>query len=72
VHFRRYLHVANFIWLDEAKGVDISDDHIVGTASFANDDTIANFADENFEIRKKYDILAKATHATGEPYKLLR
>jgi agmatine deiminase len=68
-YLQRYKGVTNLIWLDGVKGIAISDDHIDGTARFTNGDTIVTFAREDFEIRKMYDILAKATNVKGEPYK---
>lgn len=39
-YFRRYLGVTNFVWLDGTAGLEITDDHIDGTARFAHGDTI--------------------------------
>jgi agmatine deiminase len=42
-YFRGYLGATNFIWLPGAKGQDITDDHIDGTARFADENTIVTF-----------------------------
>ncbi|KAL3937715.1 MAG: hypothetical protein SGARI_002010, partial [Bacillariaceae sp.] len=70
-YFSRYLGVTNFVWLDGTKGLDITDDHIDGTARFANGDTIVTFFRDDFEVRKEYDVLKQATNAKGEPYKMV-
>jgi agmatine deiminase len=70
--YRQYLGVTNFIWLDGIQGSDdITDDHIDGTARFANGDTIVTFYEEDFVNRKEYRILQKAKDINGEPYKIL-
>jgi agmatine deiminase len=70
-YFRKFLGVNNFIWLDGAKGLDITDDHIDGTARFATGNVIVTFFREDFEDPREYDILAKATNAEGEKYRLV-
>jgi agmatine deiminase len=70
-YFGKYLGVVNFIWLDGKKGGDITDDHIDGTARFANGDTIVTFRREDHKDPSEYDILANAKDAHGEPYKLV-
>lgn len=70
-YFSRYLGVSNFIWLDGLKGGDITDDHIDGTARFANGDTIVTFFRKDFEDPKEYDILKTATNADGKTYKIV-
>ena len=69
--FRIYLGVTNFIWLEGAKGLEITDDHIDGTARFANGDTIATLARDDFEDPREYDILVQAKDAEGKPYKIV-
>ena len=69
--FRRFLGVTNFIWLDGQKGADITDDHIDGTARFANGDTIVTHRRDDFFDPKEYDILKSATDVNGETYKIV-
>ena len=70
-YFRKYLGVVNFVWLDGKKGGDITDDHIDGTARFANGDTIVTFYRHDHEDPRDYDVLASAKNADGKPYKLV-
>jgi agmatine deiminase len=73
-YFRRYLGVTNFIWLEGTKGgrLDVTDDHIDGTARFANNGTaIVTFARDDFLVKKEYDILKQAKNAKGESYKMV-
>jgi len=70
-YFRKYLGVSNFIWLDGVKGMDITDDHIDGTARFADSETIITFYRNDFMEPSEYDILEKATNAKGEPYRIV-
>jgi agmatine deiminase len=70
-YFRRYLGVRNFIWLDGVKGQDVTDDHIDGTARFADSKTIVTFCRDDFLNRKEYDILANAVNDKGERYRLV-
>jgi agmatine deiminase len=70
-YFSRYLGVTNFIWLDGTPGLDITDDHIDGTARFANGDTIVTFFRDDFEDPREYDLLKQATNVTGQPYKMV-
>jgi agmatine deiminase len=70
-YFRQYLGVTNFIWLEGEKGLDVTDDHIDGTARFATSDTIVTFYRKDFLNPNEYDILASATNAKGEPYRIV-
>ncbi|CAJ1926336.1 unnamed protein product [Cylindrotheca closterium] len=70
-YFRRYLGVTNFIWLDGTAGLEITDDHIDGTARFANGDTIVTLEKQDFIVPTEYDILTRATDADGKPYKIV-
>jgi agmatine deiminase len=70
-YFGRYLGVTNFIWLDGAKGRDITDDHVDGTARFACGDTIVTTCRDDFEDRKEYDCLAGAQDVNGKPYRIV-
>lgn len=54
-----------------APGLDITDDHIDGTARFANGNTIVTLHRDDFLIKDDYDILASATNAHGEPFQLV-
>jgi len=69
--FRHYLGVTNFVWLPGRKGGDVTDDHIDGTARFANGDTIVTFYKEDFESPKEYNLLVSALDVNGEPYKIV-
>jgi agmatine deiminase len=71
-YFRRYLGATNFIWLEGAKGRDITDDQpIDGTARFANGDTIVTFHRSDFLDPREYDVLCKATNAQCKLYKIV-
>lgn len=70
-YFRRYLGVTNFIWLDGTKGGDITDDHIDGTARFANGDTIVTFYAFDFLRQSEYRTLKNAVDANGQYYKIV-
>lgn len=70
-YFRKYLGISNFIWLDGEKGQDITDDHIDGTARFADSDTIVTYYREDFIDPREYDILKRATNTKGERYRTL-
>ena len=70
-YFRRYLGVTNFVWLDGTPGLEITDDHIDGTARFANGDTIVTFYRDDFIDPSEYDILEAATDADGNTYNIV-
>ena len=70
-YFRRYLGVTNFIWLDGEKGADVTDDHIDGTARFADSRTIVTYFRKDFLDRSEYDVLASAKNVNGEPYRIV-
>lgn len=72
-YLSRYLGVSNFIWLKGRKSNkdDITDDHIDGTARFANEDTIVTFYPKDFIDPKEYNILKSATDANNKPYKIV-
>jgi agmatine deiminase len=70
-YFTHYLGVHNFIWLDGQKGLDITDDHIDGTARFAHNNTIVTFYRKDFLVREEYDILTNAVSARGEKYNIV-
>ena len=63
--FTQYLGVTNFIWLEGTAGYDITDDHIDGTARFANGNVIVTHDRENFLKPSEYDVLTAATDANG-------
>ena len=48
-YFAYYLGIENFIWLEGVIGNDITDDHIDGTARFADDKTIVTMHWEDME-----------------------
>lgn len=72
-YFERYLGVTNFIWLDGKKGGnDITDDHIDGTARFANENTIVTYYKEDFlDGGKEYRTLTSAVDVNNEPYRIV-
>ena len=70
-YFRKYLGVTNFIWLDGTKNYDITDDHIDGTARFANGDTIVTHYRSDFWVRSEYDVLKAAKDVNGKTYKIV-
>jgi agmatine deiminase len=69
--FSQYLGVSNFIWLDGTAGVEITDDHIDGTARFANGNVIVTHNQKDFWEPSEYDVLKEATDATGQRYQLV-
>ena len=70
-YFTKYLGVSNFIWLDGEKGIDLTDDHIDGTARFANGRTIVTHHRDDFLNEAEYDILKAAKDINGDPYELV-
>lgn len=68
--FEKYLGISNFIWLKGIKGGDITDDHIDGTARFANETTIVTYTEEDSDP-KEYAIISEATNASGQAYNLV-
>ena len=70
-YFRKYLGITNFIWLQGTKGADVTDDHIDGTARFANSRTIVTYFRKDFLDRSEYDVLASAKNVNGEPYRIV-
>lgn len=70
-YFEKFLGVTNFVWLDGKKGGDITDDHIDGTARFANGDTIVTFYRKDHEDPREYDALTNAKDVNGKLYKIV-
>ena len=70
-YYRYYLGVTNFIWLDGIAGREITDDHIDGTARFANGDTIVTYPRDQFWEPTEYDVLVNARDTNGNPYKIV-
>jgi agmatine deiminase len=70
-YFSRYLGVTNFIWLKGTPGLDITDDHIDGTARFAPGNTIVTFFRDDFEDPREYDQLQRAANVAGEKYNIV-
>jgi agmatine deiminase len=72
-YFQYYLGITNFIWLTGKKGgSDITDDHIDGTASFAQHGTcIVTMERDDFEIKRDYDVLKNAKDVHGQPYRMV-
>lgn len=68
--FSQYLGVTNFIWLEGKAGQEITDDHIDGTARFANASTIVTYEEEESDPAE-YQQLAAAKNAKGETYQLV-
>ena len=69
-YFRKYLGVTNFIWLQGVKGQDITDDHIDGTARFANGNKIVTFYEAD-AYPSEYTLLKSAKNAQGQPYEIV-
>ena len=69
-YFRYYLGVRHFIWLKGIKGGDITDDHIDGTARFANGDTIVTYYPYDSDM-KEYNILKNAKDINGNNYSIV-
>jgi agmatine deiminase len=71
-YFSVYLGVSNFIWLDGKTGVDITDDHIDGTARFANSGTtIVTMKADDLLDPAEYDILVNAKNVNGDTYNII-
>lgn len=70
-YFRRYLGVTTFIWLDGTPGLEITDDHIDGSARFAKGNIIVTHARKDFTKRTDYDKLVQAKDAKGASYKIV-
>lgn len=68
--FRQYLGVTNFIWLEGKAGQEITDDHIDGTARFANANTIVTY-DEEESDPVEYQQLSSAKNTKGEAYEIV-
>lgn len=68
--FNRYLGVTNFIWLDGTAGLDITDDHIDGTARFSHNNTIVTTTEAN-AYPGEYEIITNAKNANGQPYTIV-
>jgi agmatine deiminase len=69
--FWRFLGVTNFIWLNDTPGLELSDDHIDGTAHFVNGDTIVTHQHEDVIKPTKYNVIVDATDANGQWYKII-
>ena len=69
-YFSQYLGVTHFIWLEGVKGQDITDDHIDGTARFANGNTLLTFYPQDADP-DEYQILSTAVNAQGDPYQIV-
>jgi agmatine deiminase len=72
-YFQHYLGIKNFIWLTGKKGgSDITDDHIDGTARFAQHGTcIVTMERDDFELKRDYDGLKNAKNVHGQSYQLV-
>lgn len=69
-YFRQYLGVTNFIWLEGKAGQEITDDHIDGTARFANAHTIVTYEEEESDP-KEYRQLVEARNVAGQSYDIV-
>jgi agmatine deiminase len=69
--FCKYLGVTNFIWLEGERDIDVTDDHVDGTARFAGNNTIVTLCPDDFANPSEYDVLVKACNANGEPYTIV-
>ena len=70
-YFRTYLGATNFIWLEGEAGLDITDDHIDGTARFVGDHTIVTLERSEFGKVSDYDVLTTARNVDGDPYTMV-
>lgn len=68
--FTAYLGVTNFIWLEGLKGGDITDDHIDGTARFADANTIVTL-EQQYADPTEFAILSNAKNKDGVNYKIV-
>ena len=68
--FRQYLGVTNFIWLEGKAGQEITDDHIDGTARFANAHTIVTYEQEESDP-EEYQQLVQARNVSGQSYDIV-
>lgn len=69
-YFTSYLGATNFIWLDGTPGLEITDDHIDGTARFVSDSIIV-LNEKDMVEPAEYDILSNSKNSRGEPYRLV-
>jgi agmatine deiminase len=74
--FTKYLGVTNFIWLDGAIGLEITDMHIDGFARFGNTTTIVTMAQNDlldWQVKQTdIDKLYTSKNKSGIAYKLLK
>jgi agmatine deiminase len=70
-YFSTYLGVTHFIWLEGKVGIDITDDHIDGTARFASPNKIVTMQAQDLLDPSEYDTLVNARNADGEPYEIV-
>ncbi len=71
-YFKKYLGITNFIWLEGLKGEDITDDHIDGTARFANSTTIVTVKrGTEYADPTEFEILSNAKNSEGKKYTIV-
>lgn len=74
--FKKYLGVANFIWLDGIAGLEITDQHIDGFARFGNSSTIVTMKENdlvNFDVQQSdIDKLYSAKNKDGVSYTFIK
>ena len=69
-HFDSFLATLSWL-LYIAPGLDITDDHIDGTARFVGDHTIVTVERSDFRNASDYDVLTKARNADGNLYNIV-
>ncbi len=74
--FTKYLGVTNFIWLDGAAGLEITDQHIDGFARFGNQTTIVTMAQNDlldYDVKQTdIDKLYASKNKSGIAYTFLK
>jgi agmatine deiminase len=65
-----YLGVTNFIWMDGTPGLEITDDHIDGTARFVSDSVII-VNEKDMVEPSEYEIFSNSQNSRGETYNLV-
>lgn len=69
-YFKKYLGATHFIWLEGVRNQDITDDHIDGTARFADEHTIVTYLERDADPAE-YAILKNAKNAAGQAYRIV-
>lgn len=69
-YLTKYLGVTNFIWMSGTAGLEITDDHIDGTARFVSDSIIV-VNEERVIDPVEFGILSNSQNLNGETYRLV-